>query len=58
MIKSNLPQNNDRAREYLTAQVDCLNEIRELISEHKITETYQLEGLLSNMEDEIKEELD
>ncbi len=57
MRKGNLPHNNDRACEYLNAQLDCLVEIHELMLEHKLTEIYQVEGLISNMRDEINEEL-
>ncbi len=58
MKKDNLPQNNDRAKEYLNAQFDCLVEIHELIVEHKLTEIYQVEGLISNLMDEITKELE
>lgn len=58
MKADNLPNNNDRAREYLNAQFDCLIEIHERVLECGLVEAHQINGLVSNMMDEITKELE
>ena len=56
MKTNNLPNNNQRAQEYLNAQRDALIELQERIV--YLDEEYEIEREIKTMINEIKEELE